>query len=235
MPYKKIVAFGDSFTRGDELADCDIVREPNCRYSLSTWPAILAGLLEADYECFATGGRGNQWISWMVTSNILTYKDCLFVINWTYFGRFDFLNQDDWWDTATPNNNDKSFYQKIDSDIWNLLRNLQIIYTTVCLLEQNNVNFIMTCQDSIFNQTFNQLRPKAKVGGNWTQNWTRTLNLLQAHVIQKIQTFEGLPFREWAAKHGYAIGTHGHPLEKAHAEAAKYINTHVIEGKTNEH
>ena len=55
MLYKKIVAFGDSFTRGDELADCNIVRKNNQRYSLSTWPAILSGLLETDYECFATG------------------------------------------------------------------------------------------------------------------------------------------------------------------------------------
>jgi len=231
MLYKKIVAFGDSFTRGDELADCNIVRKNNQRYSLSTWPAILSGLLETDYECFATGGRGNQWISWIITSNILAYKDCLFVINWSYFGRFDFLEQNDNWNTLSPNNNDKSFYKKIDSDIWNLLRNLQLIYTTMCLLEQNNVNFIMTCQDSTYNQTFQQLRPDAKVGGNWT----RTLNLLQSHVVHKIQSFKELPFREWSIYNGYPIGTRGHPLEKAHLEAARYINTHVMEGKNNGH
>jgi hypothetical protein len=31
------------------------------------------------------------------------------------------------------------------------------------------------------------------------------------------------------------IGPNGHPLEKAHAEAAKYINIDVIEGMTNGH
>ena len=31
------------------------------------------------------------------------------------------------------------------------------------------------------------------------------------------------------------IGPTGHPLEEAHAEAAKYININVIEGMTNGH
>ena len=44
MPYKKVIAVGDSFTRGDELDDCSTHGRINkdLTHSLSTWPALIA-------------------------------------------------------------------------------------------------------------------------------------------------------------------------------------------------
>ena len=150
--YKRVVALGDSFTRGDELADCptQLTDSQEIAHSKHTWPAIIAKTLDIEYRCLAVGGRGNLWISWACNQmypNLSLHADSLFIINWTYFSRFDFVNPSDTWKTASPNDMDKSFHRHIDTDIYNLFRNLQIIHSTLCLLEANNINFIFTCQD----------------------------------------------------------------------------------------
>jgi hypothetical protein len=238
-PYKRVVALGDSFTRGDELADCpmQLADTREIAHSNYTWPAIIAKTLGIEYRCVAVGGRGNQWISWAlqwaINPNISLHANSLFIINWTYFGRFDFVNPSDTWKTASPNDMDKSFQRHIDSDIYNLFRNLQIIHSTLCLLEANNINFIFTCQDSTLKQTIDTLRPTYPF---CDQNmWRQSVQILSETVVPTINEFDNCTFKEWSINNGYEIGTHGHPLEKAHAEAAKYINTNVIEGMTNEH
>ena len=237
MPYKKIIAVGDSFTRGDELSDCPDPSPINAfAHSEQTWPALIAKALEVEYFCRATGGRGNSWINWMVTQFITRSKDCLVIVNWSYFGRFDYLGLDDHWKTITPNHFDgeeREYFKRFDNDLWNLNRNLQLMYSTFSLLENNGIDFISTCHDIAFKQTVDTLR-KVTPTQKWGK-WRYALNPLIDFVVPKINEFEGLTFREWSGKHGYPIGLGGHPLEKAHIEAAKYINTHIIEGKNNGH
>ena len=47
---------------------------------------------------------------------------------------------------------------------------------------------------------------------------------LQDQVKHYIVNFYGYTFLEWAKHKNFEIGPGGHPLEKAHIEAAKYIN-----------
>ena len=58
---------------------------------------------------------------------------------------------------------------------------------------------------------------------------------LQQKVLHYIINFYGYTFLEWSKHKNFPIGPDGHPLEKAHAEAAKYINMVTTEGKINGH
>lgn len=231
MSYKRVIAIGDSFTRGDELADCPPQTEIDDCASASTWPALLAQSLDVTYQSCSLGGAGNQWISWQVGCRLK--PDTLYVVNWSWFERFDYVDIDsDLWTTTHPQHEDKLdhyFYRNIDSDIWNLHRNLQQMHSAISLLKQNNSAFIMTCLDTQYNLTYNDLRSP----GPGTIAWTKAISSLQEQVLPYIVDFEGQSFLEWTKRKHYPIGPNGHPLEKAHAEAAKYINTLVTEGNVN--
>ena len=240
MPYNRVVAFGDSFTRGDELADCltNSRIAPHHTHSLSTWPALIAKELGIEYDCLTIGGRGNQWISWQVAAQIkqdtLCIEDTLCILNWSWFERFDYIDiETNQWAVTHPRHNDKLnhyFYKHVDHEQWNLHRNLQQIHSTISLLKQNNVNFIMTCLDTHYSLTYNDMQ---SLGSNTV--WTNAILSLQEQVVPHIVDFEDMSFLEWSKHKSFELGPNGHPLEKAHAEAAKYINTNVIEGITNEH
>lgn len=237
MPYKKVVAIGDSFTRGDELADCIDQKDENFAsklYSNNTWPALVAKNLQADYDCIAIGGKGNHWISYQVARLLHQIKDSLVIVNWSWFERFDYIKveeQIEHWQTTHPRHDDKLnhyFYKNIDSELWNLHRNLQQIHSTICLLEQNKVNFIMTGLDDMALSCVHLLPCRHS-------DWQDAIGVLQEQVQHYIINFWGYSFVEWAKNNNFEIGPNGHPLEKAHIEAAKYINTHTIEGKINGH
>ena len=224
MPYNRVVAVGDSFTRGDELAGFpDQLSEYlfPFQYSQSTWPALITKSLNCDYKCYALGGMGNQWISWQVAARLK--QDTLYIVNWSWFERFDYVDvATDKWTTTHPRHEDKLdhyFYRNLDSDIWNLHRNLQQIHSTISLLKQNNVNFIMTCLDTHYSLTYNDMRsPSLR-----TASWINAISSLQEQVLPHIVDFEGMSFLEWSKHNSFELGPNGHPLEKAHAEAANYI------------
>ena len=223
MPYKKVVAFGDSFTRGDELIDCPTYDEtkPTGRYSTSTWPALIAKNIDTKYECYALGGKGNQWISCILLSYLEKLHDCLVIVNWSWFERFDYWDVDNnSWKTIHPRHENQLshfFYKHIDSEYWNLHRNLQQIYSTICLLQQNKIDFIMTCIDPML----------------YMKNADAIH--LQNQTNHYIINFWGYTFLEWSIHKGFPIGSCGHPLEKAHVEAANYINMVTTEGRKNGH
>ena len=234
MPYKKVIAVGDSFTRGDELANCPQQLHEYLfpfTYSNLTWPAQVADLLNCDYECYALGGIGNQWISWKTAGTIA--QDTLVIVNWTWFERFDYVDTKivkNVWTTTHPRHDDKLnhyFYRNLDSDIWNLHRNLQQMHSTISLLKQNNIDFIMTCLDTDYCADFDNFRPP---DSNVSAHWKNSIENLQAQVVPHIVNFEGMSFLDWSKHKNFELGPDGHPLEKAHAEAAKYINMATTKG-----
>ena len=233
MPYNRVIAIGDSFTRGDELADCAGIDLWKDNYSNVTWSALLAKKLEVGYHARAIGGIGNQWISWKVSAGCK--QNTLYIISWTYFERFDYVDiETDKWKTTHPRHEDKLnhyFYRNLDSDIWNLHRNLQQMHSTISLLKQNNIDFIMTCLDTHYSLTYNDMRSP----GPGTIAWTRAISSLQEQVVPYIVDFEDMSFLEWSKHNNYELGPHGHPLEEAHIEAAKYINTIITKESQNEH
>ena len=222
MPYKSVVAVGDSFTRGDELADCPENNPKN--YSNSTWPALLAQSMDTDYRALATGGIGNQCISFKVNAYIR--PNILFIINWTWFERFDYVDIDTGgWKTTHPrheNKLDHYFYKNIDSDIWNLHKNLQQIHSTIQMLRQHNINFIMTCLDPTYTTRISDIRPEENSFYNPRQ-WGAAIDRLHEQVVPHILDFEGQTFLEWSHSNNFKCGPGGHPLEDAHAAAADYL------------
>ena len=220
MPYNRVIAIGDSFTRGDELADCPVeIPDTPVQYSQSTWPALIAKSLNYDYKSYAIGGRGNQWISMSVSTLLEKHRDALFIINWSWFERFDYVDIDtNEWTVTHPRHDDKLdhyFYKHVDHEQWNLHRNLQQIHSTISLLDQNNIDFIMTCMDPML-YTKDSFVTKEKF-----------ISPLQEQILPSIVDFEGMSFLEWSKHNSFELGPNGHPLEQAHTSAADYIQKKV--------
>ena len=232
-------AIGDSFTRGDELADCPEQLPYQTSFSRSTWPALIAKSLNIDYDAEAIGGKGNQWISFITSGNIK--QDTLLIVNWTWFERFDYIATvndgitlyHDSWQTTHPrheNKLDHYFYKNIDNDIWNLHRNLQQMHSTIQLLKQNNIKFIMTCLDPGYATRLPNIRPDSFIQLAANTSWMPTIDRLREQVVPHILDFDGMTFLEWSHSHNFKCGPDGHPLEEAHTAAAEYmlVNKHYI-------
>ena len=79
-----ILAGGDSFVYGSELADC------NRTYSKNTFPALLAG--SNPYDCVAWPGYANDSIARTVINYCENNKqeDIFVIVSWTFPGRYEF-------------------------------------------------------------------------------------------------------------------------------------------------
>ena len=82
-----IVAGGDSFIHGSELAD-QLGRTP----SNSTIPALLAKSIDAEYQCTAWPGNANNAISRQVMNACEANrgKDMMVFVMWTFTHRYEF-------------------------------------------------------------------------------------------------------------------------------------------------
>jgi hypothetical protein len=82
-----IVAGGDSFIFGSELAD-----QTGARASMNTIPALLSKSIGAEYTCLAVPGNANNAIARQVMDYCETYKENkMFVfVMWTFVHRYDF-------------------------------------------------------------------------------------------------------------------------------------------------
>jgi hypothetical protein len=219
----KIKAFGCSFIWGSELSD----EIPQRRFSDQTWPALLAKKLELGYECFAKPGVGNLYIAdQVITHAINTVEPALFVINWTYIDRFDYVSHDSW-DSILPGNDTdlgKFYYGKLHSEFRDKLTNLLQIYSVVNLLKSKNISFIMTNIDPIIlDQTWNV---------------TPAVMELQRYVNDHLTKFDQTSFLIWAKNKGHEFSAMGHLMEPGHLhvfrELEKYINVNSITSLTPE-
>jgi hypothetical protein len=83
-----LVAGGDSFIYGAELADENIGR---LQFSRSTFPALLANSNGLDYHCAAWPGSANNAISRMTMSKCQELNNqVLVLISWTFTHRYEF-------------------------------------------------------------------------------------------------------------------------------------------------
>jgi hypothetical protein len=222
MITRKIIAFGDSFTTGTDLADCSAnspkLQDPSGFYlgtSQHTWPALMAKDFNLKYGCYAVGGQGNMLIS---NSVIEIYERSHFknrnfyVINWTWFDRFDYFDTaSDAWHTIHPRHDNLEshfFYKHIDSEVWNIIRNMHVIISTINFLQSRKIGFFMTCLDDLL------------FSKDYPENFTPLINALQQQVQPYIHRLDQKNFYQWAQDKKFAMGATGHPLEEAHKEAA---------------
>jgi len=138
-------AFGDSFTYGYDLSDCDANGLPT--HSSLTYSALSAKNLGLDYKCHAIGGSSNNGILRQIKlTNIKQEDTCL--IMWSFSVRYAFMlvegwatlgydipNHDWWWDMV-----DQHPEQCLD-------RSLDSILAAQTILESIGCNYTFLCNN----------------------------------------------------------------------------------------
>ena len=218
----KIKSFGCSFIYGSELSD-----NPHIwKYSNLTWPAILAKRLGYDYECHARPGSGNLQIAERVLNECDKNDSAVYIIDWTWIDRFDFIkSQDPWqpWGTLRPSSTEKhaeSYYKNLHSEYRDKLTTLISVKTVIDILLEKDIQFIMTYEDDLI----------------FDQRWhaSSAVKELQKTVSKHMTTFEGLGFFSWSRENNYSISEAWHPLEQAHRAAADYMISVFDKQKTSD-
>jgi hypothetical protein len=209
----KLKSFGCSFTYGSELHDCDI---PELGSSQSTWPALLAQKLNYCYECYAYPGIGNLQIMKSVLEQCSLRDPAVFVVNWTWSDRFDFIDPaTEYWHTLRPDGTTeyhRLYYKYFYSQYHTMLTNASYIKTTIDILTARGVKFIMTLMDTTL---FDEVDP------SWQD--PRSISLLQKEIKPYIVEFDNDTFLNWSKKKRFPISETLHPLEAAHQAAFELL------------
>ena len=206
----QLKSFGCSLIFGTDLAD-DGRNGPKATPSKHTWPALLAKQQHREYHCYARPGAGNLQILDTLLSQ-LDDSDTVYVIGWTYTDRRDY-RENNRWATLLPHENSqlaRTYFAELQDNYSDQLTALTYIQTAISMLGTRK--YIMVCQDrSVLTNT----------GAPGTQ-------ALLEQVCNRISSFEGSSFVDWAHDHRYPISATKHPLETAHAAAAAYALDHFL-------
>lgn len=206
----KLKSFGCSFIWGSELPDIQLPKN----FSNLTWPARLSHELNMLYECHAWPGRGNFFIANQVLDQLATHEPALYVINWTWIDRFDFVNQDygiDRWETLTPgkrmHQQSDFYYRNLHSELRDKLHGLQLIKLVALELLAAKQPFIMTYMDNlIFDQRWNT-----------SPSMIKQQEFLKSHMLHwTIDQQELINWSLWAVQHGHSVTSNNHLLESGH-------------------
>jgi hypothetical protein len=211
----KLKSFGCSFTYGSDLHDCDI---SNLSASHHTWPAILAKNHNLEYECYAWPGIGNLQIMHETLTQASLNDPGIYVINWTWADRFDFLDPlTENWHTLRPNENTQKhqlYYHYFYNQYHTMLTNACYVKTTADILISRGIKFIMTLMDTTL---FDEVDP------GWQD--PRSISLLQKQINPYITWFDNKTFLEFSKEKGFPISQTLHPLEQAHQAAFELIQS----------
>ena len=206
---KAIKSFGCSFFYGSELKD-----RVEYTHSLFTWPALIAKQLDLGYECYALPGQGNFKIYCDILANSYRNDNSIYVINWTWIDRFDYVDSQEQWQTLRPaqeNTTQDFYYRNLHSQLQDMITNASWIVSAAEHLASLNCSFVMTYMD---HNLFTRIDP------NWHD--PRYLEILQQKLSKVLVNFEGMNFIDWSRKKSYPISAAWHPLEDAHAAAAEF-------------
>lgn len=210
----KLKSFGCSHIWGSELKDSR-AESVNVRYSNSTWPALLARHLNLEYECNARPGVGNLYIAEQILA-AAELEPALFVINWTYIDRFDYIDPGtNIWTTIRPGNNDRTsdlYYRSFHTDYRDKLTSLIQIKLCIDTLTQRKIPFIMCSLDSLLFETA------------W--HTSDTITALQQSIQPHVLNFDNKNFVEYAKENGHLISAHDHVLESGHQACFEYAQLH---------
>ena len=224
----KLKSFGCSFIWGSELPDVQI---PGHAHSQLTWPARLSQELNMPYECHAWPGRGNFFIANQVLNQLTQKEPTLYVINWTWIDRFEFVDQDypdGRWETLRPGRNNHPhgdfYYRNLHSELSDKLHSLQMIKLVTMELLSAQQPFIMCYMDNLI----------------FDQRWhTTPAMLMQQEFVKPLMLHWSMPDYEpdvmnwavWAAQHGHPITTSNHLLESGHELVFRQVLNRLQRGK----
>ena len=213
-----IKSFGCSFTYGSDLHDCTNIPFDA---SQSTWPALLAKSINADYSCYAHPGIGNLQIYQNVLDQAGLIDSDFFIINWTWLDRFDFIDPlQEHWDTLRPDGlsvKHQLYYKYFYNQYHTMLTNASYISSTINILQQHKIKFIMTTLDETL---FENVDP------NW--QLPRPIKILQDQIKPCITKFDNKTFLEFSKEKGFAISETLHPLEDAHQAGFELIRSYNL-------
>ena len=211
----KLKSFGCSFIYGSDLEDQIDSDLPSAAYSKMTWPALIAKKLNLEYECHALPGQGNFKILCDIVAQASLDDPSVFVINWTWIDRFDFVNDLEQWSTLRPSEQSdlsKVYYRDLHSQIRDMLTSVYAINTAVDFLNERGIPFAMSYMD------YNILE---NIDPNWHD--PRYLAVMQNKIKKYLVDFQGKNFLDWSRDQGFEISKKWHPLEDAHKSAADFM------------
>jgi len=225
-----IVAAGDSFVWGSELKD-----SPNGGpngYSRSTYSALLAQ--EHQYVCAAYPGNANNAISRMAIDACSKVKQPFLITTWTYPQRAEFRFGDQWqslnsWHTNNADFSKEYFKHVANNEYYELYSTLKEIVYLQHFCQINSVPYLFLTADNhfYFHENY-QRRCDSGLANLYDQiDWTRWFWFPPG--TEHYETSAPRGFYQWALENKYCMGTQGHPLEQAHADA--YL---LIKEKFNE-
>lgn len=214
----KLKSFGCSFTFGNELPDSDW-NHP----SQMTWPALLAKDLGLEYECYARPGSGNLQIMSTVFDQSYLKEPAVFVINWTWIDRFDYMDPlDETFRTLCPGDDrpeHKLYYKYFFNQYHAVLNNAAYIVSALHRLQAQGNRFIMTAQDR------NLIEP---IDPDWHD--PRSVTAMQNFLKPNLTWFEDLSFLDWSKQNKFAISELLHPGHEAHQAAFELIKSYNLLG-----
>jgi len=208
----KLKSFGCSFVYGSDLSDHNLsMSEP----SDITWPGLIAKNLGLEYECYAYPGIGNLKILCNIISQASFDESAIFLINWTWIDRFDFVNDAEQWTTLRPSEDDdlsKTYYKHLHSQIKDMITSIYAVNTAIDFLSQQNIPFVMTYMDHLLLE---------HIDPNWHD--PKYVSVIQKKIKNFLVDFDGKNFLNWSRDNEFAVSENWHPLEQAHQAAAEYM------------
>ena len=201
-----IKSFGCSFISGTDLAD-----------AYNVWPSLIAHKLGINFKNCAFGGIGNQRILAELLKELgeNDNEEVFYIIQWTWQDRFDYVDDNNHWQTCRPSLDTKSaaiYFKNFHSSFIDTLRSLSCIYTAIEILKTNNIPFVMTAIDDLIWQA-----------ADATFFHPASLTVLQNRIEPFIKYFDGMDFLTWSRQHNFAESKLWHPLDDAHQAAAEYV------------
>lgn len=224
-----LVAAGDSFIWGSELADCRHCRYGYSGYSKQTFTALLAQQADMKYACAAYPGNANNAISRMAIDALAKIPgDKFLLVEWTYLQRYEFRINDEWvsvnsWHTAAKDFSESYFKHAGNSEYFELYSMFKEIVFLQQYCQINNIPYMFMTADNQFFKHENYTRRRDEgLAHLYDQiDWTKWFWFPPG--IQENETCVPRGFAQWAIENKYVAGPQGHPLEDAHKAAAELI------------
>jgi hypothetical protein len=206
---KTIKSFGCSFVYGSDLID-----STDSDYSRFTWPGLIASNLDLEYYCTAQPGQGNFKIFCDILANSYANDQSIYLINWTWIDRYDYIDLHENWQTLRPSESldvEKFYYRHLHSQLSDMIFSSSFIVAAAEHLQSLNCPYIMTYMDHNLLTT---------IDSNWHD--PRYVEVLQQKLRKILVNFDGKNFLEWSSANNFAVSKSWHPLEAAHKAAADY-------------
>jgi hypothetical protein len=241
-----IVAGGDSFIWGAELADCG----PG-RYSKATWPALLSDKSNNQYICVAQPGAGNDSIARHVIKQCeeMSGQDIAVVVQWTFPWRFGFryvdpigwVNVDlqivseefknDWADMQINQfkkmgilDFTQKFFKLIGTtEYWPVYSTLKEILLLQGYLKTKGIPYLFASATNAVIDNYTITAPTDIYVKNLFDQVDQSNWYWFPRGTIEGDTLAPRGFYQWALENKYNVGPGMHPLEQAHSDAALLI------------